>query len=235
MPFDLTIREVKKDVEPLKIKREISEYLPELEKGALVTLISSVRSGKSTYITNWLLSSQFLRDAFDDVYIFSSTIKTDPTMKALYESFKPTCFDNYSETALQKIMDYQASFSVEERPVICIICDDLVNVKPTSLFMQIGCNFRHMGCALYLFSVQRMKQVGPQIRANTTNLIVGNQTQQELEMIADEFSGPFGDKQNFLKLMRRGVQNRFDKVHFRLDKMPCEVFRNLTEHMYTGD
>ena len=69
MDSDLTVLPVKPMTEENKAKREIHPNLPDINRGSLLLLVSPVRTGKSTILSNLLLNPNMMRDAFDIVYI----------------------------------------------------------------------------------------------------------------------------------------------------------------------
>ena len=79
--YDLTILPVRKDHQHINIRRPVHPILPDVAQGASLLICSSVRSGKSNLLCNLLLNSNFFKDCFHDVYIFSSTINQDQTSR----------------------------------------------------------------------------------------------------------------------------------------------------------
>ena len=111
----------------MAINKELHENLPDIESGSLGLIIAPVKAGKSTIITNLLLNSNFYRDCFDAVHIFSNTIMNDNTSRFLKEQYPDTIHGEYSDATLNKILQYQESFTNKaDRPFICIIIDDFL-------------------------------------------------------------------------------------------------------------
>ena len=113
--YDLTILPVKKDNHGINVRRPVHPLLPKIDQGANLAIISSVRSGKSNLLVNLMLNSNFFKDAFDDVYIFSSSIHQDQTGRKLRDAFPQTSYDHFDEGKLMKILDHQKSFEDEDR------------------------------------------------------------------------------------------------------------------------
>ena len=105
--FDLTILPVRKEHHGIQLRRPIHPILPDATQGACLLICSATRSGKGSLICNLIGNSNFYKSAFSDVYIFSSTINQDQTMARLREMYPASCYDHFSETKLQKILDYQ--------------------------------------------------------------------------------------------------------------------------------
>jgi len=234
--YDLTILPVKKDVEPLRLLRPVSPMLPDATKGALVLCVSSVRSGKSTLLMNLLCNQNFYRDAFTDVYVFSSTIKSDATSRKLNDVYPGSCFDHFDEGKLARILEHQDSYPVEERPTIAIVLDDLHQIKHKSTFFSLASNYRHHGIGLFVICAQQMKMVPPVVRANVTNLFVGTNSPAQMNQIASEFGEHFGGDEHFKKMHRRAVPERFNFMHARLDQFPATLYKNFEDPpIYTSE
>ena len=77
--IDLDILPIKQDGTEIKLTRPIHPHLPQIQNGQVGILISPVKTGKSTIISNLLLNPNFYKDQFDMVYIISNTINNDRT------------------------------------------------------------------------------------------------------------------------------------------------------------
>lgn len=225
--FDLTILPVKKDNHGIHIRRPIHPILPDVEKGAALLSVSSVRSGKSNLLVNLMLNSNFLKDAFDDVYIFSSTIHQDQTSRKLRDAFPSTSYENFDENKLLKIIDHQKSYEDEDRPSIAIILDDITTLKPKSPFFNLATNFRHHGIGLLVYTVQNFKMIPPIVRSNVTNLLIGTLNSQQMKQIAQEYGDSFGGEDNLIRQHRIAVPERFNFLYGRLDQYPAKLHRNF--------
>ena len=233
--YDLTILPVKRDNHGINIRRPTHYILPKVDQGANLVIVSSVRSGKSNLLVNLMLNSNFLKDAFDDVYIFSSTIHQDQTSRKLRDAFPATCYDHFDENKLLKILDHQKSFDDEERPSIAIILDDLQNIKVKSPFYNLATNFRHYGIGLLVYTVQNFKMIPPMVRNNATNLLIGTLNSQQMKQIAQEYGDAFGGDDNFIRQHRIAVPERFNFLYGRLDEYPAKLHRNFEEKVLYED
>ena len=128
MNSDLTILSIKEDGTEHKLKRPIHPNLPDIAKGQLGLLISPVKTGKSTIITNLLLSKAFFAEQFDIVYIISNTIHNDRTSRFLKQNFPETCYSEYSDSIIQNIIQYQESFPKKKQPFIAVVLDDFLGI-----------------------------------------------------------------------------------------------------------
>ena len=226
--FDLTVLPVKKENHGLNIRRPVHPLLPDIGQGASTIICSSVRSGKSNLLVNLILNPNFFRDAFTDVYVFSSTLYQDQTSKKLLDAFPATCYDSFDERKLQRILDHQKSFEDEDRPAIAIILDDLQGIKAKSLFFTIATSFRHFGASLF-YVVQNFKMIPPIVRSNATNLFIGTNNSHQLKQVALEYSGSYGGEDNFLRYHALAVPERYNFLYCRLDVFPCTMHKNFEE------
>ena len=227
--FDLSILPVKKEIEGMKLRRPIHPMLPNCNRGASLLICSSQNSGKSNLLVNLLINSNFYKDAFDDVYIFSSNINNDQTTKKLKEAFPATCFDSFDEGKLRRILEHQKSMNDEERPAIAIILDDIQDVKCKSPFFALASNFRHQGVALLCYSVQKFTMVPPIVRSQITNLLVGTNSCHQLKQMAMEYQDAVGGEENFLKAHRIAVPKRYNFLYCDFANYPCKMYRNFEE------
>ena len=234
--FDLTILPVKQDNYSINIRRPIHPMLPKADKGSLLITTASVRSGKTNLLTNIFGNSNFYRDAFDAVYIFSSTIAQDQTGRRLKEMFPNTTYDTFDENKLQRILDYQLQQDDDEREAIAIMLDDLPNyLKPKSLFFTLASNYRHFGIGLLSYSVQSFKMIPPIVRNNATNLLLGTLNPSQLEQVSQEYSDHFGGKDNFKRMYRIAVPERFNFLYMRMDEHPAILHKNFDEKILYQD
>ena len=102
-------------------------HLPQVEGfggGALCLLVSPVRTGKSTLISNMLLNDQFYdaQERFDNVSIISNTIANDITSRFLRKAFDT--YDSYSDEIVNGIVERQKAYEKEEQPEIAVVLDD---------------------------------------------------------------------------------------------------------------
>lgn len=219
-------------------KMPFHENLPDINKGAMVLMISPVRTGKSTIINNLLLNPNFYRDRFDIVYIISNTIHNDDTSRFLKEQFKETVWDTYSDDIIQNIINYQQTFSKKDMPKIAIILDDFVGtVHKKSMIFFLASRFRHYNIGLLLFASQVLKGVPPIVRANATNVIMGspNHNGAELEKLAEEYGSMFKGKDNFLRIYNQAAEQRYDFLYLKLDQNPPEAYRKFNQLLYRGE
>jgi hypothetical protein len=74
--------------------------------GSLLLLISPVKTGKSTLISNLLLNDNFYgQEFFDDAVIISNTIANDVTSRFLRDAYDVE--DHYDDSIIDGIVEHQ--------------------------------------------------------------------------------------------------------------------------------
>jgi len=92
---------------PNEKTKPLNPILP--QPPSLLLMISPIRTGKSTLISNLLLNSNFFgQDFFDEVFCISPTIYNDKTSRFLRKAF--SCHDAYSDELVQGIIQGQEAF-----------------------------------------------------------------------------------------------------------------------------
>lgn len=233
--FDLSILPVVEEGNETKLKRKIHPNLPDISTGQMGILVSPVKTGKSTLISNLLLNPNFYLDLFDNVYIISNTIHNDRTSRFLKEKYSATIFDEYSDEIIDKILKYQESFSKDKRPFIAIIMDDFLGVKHKAKIFQLASRFRHYNIGLLLFASQLFKALPTVCRQNATFAIIGkNPNDSEVIKMVETFGSSFGGKDNFLRLYKEATSEKYNFLYLDLNSNPHKAFINFTELIYDG-
>lgn len=205
--------------------------------GSLLLMISPVKTGKSTIISNLFLNEDFYgQEFFDDVKIISNTIKNDVTSRFLNQAFE--VYDFYSDEIIDNIVEHQKSFEKVDQPQIAVVLDDcLGSIKRESKINHLSSRYRHFNIKLLIISSQKFTgSVSPIIRANATDIIVGSPfpNQKELLRIADEYGDQFGGAENWLRLYRKATPNRYDFCYMSLQDNPPIMYRNFEKIIATG-
>jgi len=230
-----------KNPDPVKSRHPpIHENLPQTEGfggGALCLLISPVRTGKSTLISNMLLNDQFYdaQTRFDSTTIISNTIANDITSRFLKRAFDT--HDHYDDSIIDGIVKIQKSYDKEDQPEIAVVLDDcLGSIRREAKINHLCSRYRHFNIKLLIVSSQNFRACSPIIRQNATNVIIGSPfpNQKELGKIAEEFGDNFGGADNFLKIYAQATPNRYDFLHLDFQSNPPKAMRNFEEIIAEG-
>ena len=219
----------------------IHKHLPQIDGfggGACVLLVSPVKTGKSTLISNMLLNSDFYdaQERFDSTHVISNTIANDVTSRFLKEAFD--CHDQYNDAIIDGLVERQKTFKKEDQPEIAVIIDDcLGSIKREGRVNHLASRFRHFNIKLLIISSQNFRAVSPIIRQNATNVIIGSPfpNRKELLKVADEYGDLFGGSERFIALYKKATPDRYNFIHLDLQDNPPVMYRNFDEVMAVGD
>jgi hypothetical protein len=205
--------------------------------GSLLLLISPVKTGKSTLISNLLLNDNFYgQEFFDDAVIISNTIANDVTSRFLRDAYDVE--DHYDDSIIDGIVEHQKSFDKEDQPQMALVLDDcLGSIKRESRINHLASRFRHYNIKLLLMSSQKFRgSVSPIVRANATDVIIGSPfpNQRELLAVADEYGDLFSGPDNWMKLYKRCTPNKYDFCYMDLQSNPPKMYRNFETLVATG-
>ena len=234
--LDLTILPVKEDGTEEKLKRPIHPNLPNIATGQVGILISPVKTGKSTIISNLLLNPNFYKDQFDIVYIISNTINNDRTSRFLKKEFPETIFDDLSriDEIITNIITYQDQFPRGKKPFICIVLDDFLGIKKSSKINFLATRARHYNIGLLLFASQLFRGLDTTIRQNATFSIIGgpNPNEKELLKIAEEFGDRYGGQKKFMELYKQATNEPYSFLYLALQSNPSKAYKRFNSLIY---
>jgi len=230
-------------VEPAGVKSKYHHpHLPDVGcgcpgGGALLLMISPVKTGKSTIISNLLLNDSFYgQEFFDDVQIISNTIKNDVTSRFLNRAFN--VYDYYDDTIIDGLINRQKGFEKADQPETALILDDcLGSIKRESRVNHLCSRYRHFNIKLLVISSQKFRgSVSPVVRANATDVIIGSPfpNQKELLAVAEEYGDLFGGADNWLKHYRMATPNKYDFCYLDLQSNPPLMYSNFDKVVLTG-
>ncbi len=223
-----------KDREGVKYK-PLHPHLP--QPCACVLHCSPVKTGKSTIISNLLLSDDMYgQDYFDKVKIISNTINSDDTSRFLKDAFDIE--DHYEDRMIDDIIQSQNQYDKEDMPSLALICDDLLgSIKREGRVNHFASRFRHVNCQLLYFSSQNFRKVNNVVRQNATNVIIGSPfpNAKELDKIAEEYGDLFGGADNLLKIYKIATPNRYDFLHLDLQENPPIAYHNFEKKIAIGE
>jgi hypothetical protein len=219
----------------------VHPHLPQIDGyggGACLLQISPVKTGKSTIISNLLLSSDFYdaQERFDSTHIISNTIANDVTSRYLREAFDT--YDQYNDSIIDGLVEKQKGYDKEDQPEIAVVVDDcLGSIKREGRINHLASRFRHFNIKLLIISSQNFRSVSPIIRQNATNVIVGSPfpNRKELLKIAEEYGDLFGGPEKWIALYKKATPERYNFIHMNLQANPPEMYRNFDELIAVGE
>lgn len=225
------------DILPIKQEKtksmlDIDPRLPDVVDGSILTLIAPPKSGKTVLLTNIFERKSLLKDAFDEIYIFSTTaLNGDKSAKFLIQDDRTSAFNEYNDSMLQKILDEQMEYDDEDRPNIAIIFDDFLsfpNVKKNSLMFNLASMYRHYGIKLLVYSSQLYRALPPIVRQSTDYFIMfANGNAKEVEKIYDEIGSRYGNKKTFFNLLNEATKKKYNFLYLDLYNRPALAYRNF--------
>jgi len=219
----------------------VHPHLPQIEGyggGACLLMISPVKTGKSTIVSNLLLSEQCFdaQERFDSTHIISNTIANDVTSRFLKEAFDT--YDQYNDSIIDGIVEKQKAYPKEEQPEIAVVIDDcLGSIKREGRINHLASRFRHFNIKLLIISSQNFRAVSPIIRQNATNVIVGSPfpNRKELLKIGEEYGDLFGGPEKWIALYKKATPDRYNFIHMDLQSNPPKMYRNFDELIAEGE
>jgi hypothetical protein len=219
--------------------RPLHPHLP--KPPALLLMISPIRTGKSTIISNLLLNPNFMgQEFFDETIVFSPTIHNCKTSRFLRKA--ATCYDTYSDELLEGIIADQSSYEDKSmRPSIALILDDVIGVFKGKggrepMINSLASRFRHYGIDMLLMSSQNYRRVNPVIRSNATHMIIGSPfpNVKELNKIFEEMGDSFGGARNMEAIYRKATPEKYDFLYLDLTSNPPIAYKNFEEQIAVG-
>lgn len=214
--YDLTILTIKDP--PLPDPIEQDSRLPNVSQGACILDVAKPRSGKSVRIVNLLMNPNFFAEKFDECFIYSPTIGAgDHTTRHLYDRYKRTIYNEYSDKHLQGLLDYLDSIPKEQKGRYCIVFDDFIAfgfLKPNSLMFRMASSYRHhLNGGMLYYSTQQLKKCPPIVRASANYVIISqNSNVKQVEAMSEEFGVVYGAKR-WLKLYEECTAEPFSFMY----------------------
>ena len=227
------------DVKP-SLHPPLHPHLPQMDGpggGACLLMISPVKTGKSTLISNIMLNENFYngQERFDQVKVISNTIANDVTSRFLAKAFDT--HDYYHDDIIDGIVEKQKSYEKEDQPEIAVILDDcLGSIRREAKINHLASRFRHFNIKLLIISSQNFRSCSPIIRQNATNVIVGSPfpNQKELMKLAEEYGDNFGGADAWLKIYHAATPNRYDFLHMDFQANPPVAYHNFEKVIAVG-
>lgn len=222
----LPIKEMKDTLMPTS--RPISDNLP--HPPFVMTLVSAVKSGKSTIIGNLLL--RFYPSCFDSILYFSPTAEMDKTTKSFLKAFEDderqelTIFDKHEDlmnidSYIDIICEEQKKSKQEERKRILFVIDDCVGYKMKQLNFMVS-RHRHFNISV-LISSQMYRKLDPIMRVNSTAIVICKVSNgKEFAKLEEEV---LENIPNYMQHYETATAKRYDFLFFNMTEQ--RLFHNF--------
>lgn len=214
------------DIQPLKTKKSNLPQSPFMEGEiinrypSLTLCIGRSGSGKSNVIANMLTKKEFMKDFFDEIYLFSPTAKSDDLVEHL-KLKDENIIDNLDESAIDKLNEIvdENTAKVEKDGIektakkskILIICDDCISEKvfiKSNILMRLATAGRHALISTIICS-QSYTKVPRVIRLQCQGLIIFPSSNDEIELLCEDLCPPGMSKRQFLELIKFATDERY--------------------------
>ena len=175
-------------------------------------------SGKSSFLLNMLCQddSRLYKNDFDEIYIFSGSIKSDTKIKNIinvHDIPDENIHENFDEDMLEAIFDlteedYTEALDAGEKPKhVCVILDDVsfdgsLKKKNNGIINKVFCNGRHCNMSIFVCSQQYVHLQTTQ-RENATGVVVWSCSDKQLDLIAEDHNILENGKRQFKSMFRK--------------------------------
>lgn len=214
---------------------QLDPRLPDINKGCIICHVGSIKSGKSTVLSNYLLRKELFCDKLDDVYIISPTLMNDETGRFLLDKYEENYRSEYTDMSLRSIVEYYMQFERKSRPRWGVVLDDCAGMgmfARNSYFNSFVTKFRHTGCKMIYVTAQFYKMLSPQLRANVTDLYIsatGNG--KEIMKMEEELGARYP---NFRQLLHQATSEPYSFLNLKIHSTPPEAYKNLDKLIWMG-
>jgi hypothetical protein len=233
-PIKITPLKTKKTELPqsLYMEADIINRFP-----SLTLCIGKSGSGKSNVVGNMLTKKEFMKDFFDEIYLFSPTAKTDDLVEHLNLKDEHI-IDNLDESSiikLNKIVDDNTEKikkngikNTAKNSKILIICDDCISEKvfiKSNILSKLATAGRHALISTIICS-QSYTKVPRVIRLQAQGMIVFPSSNDELDLLCEDLCPAGMSKKDFLELIKYATEERYSFLFVNHHvKNPKEKFR----------
>lgn len=216
---------------------------------SLLLILGSVKSGKSTILSNLFLNSSFYgsglpsdkktgkqqtgADYFDKVMIISNSILNDYTLRFMRDTFEFK--SEYRDGDIKDIIKEQKKYGDRSKmPLMALIADDILSTgfKKNNELSFLASRFRHVNI-FYIITSQNMKSISPIIRSNATSVIITKQNDEdEYTKISESWAPMFGGQTEFLRLYNEAINfEPYSFLYLKLDENPAHAWQSFNKRI----
>jgi hypothetical protein len=231
-------------IRPVKVKRKnVKKHnnfslIPSHPYRSIFT--GATGSGKTTMMVNLLTRRRFLKDYFDEMYLFSPNVEVEEEFKNIGKKNKHTKIF-YKEhfhlgdvtSIFEEIKNRAKEYGDVDRdklPRVLLFIDDFASdrkVMGSKILKTIFFMSRKYSVSTWI-STQYYRRVPPEIRTNAEYHVVFVQPNTESEKIADEMSVGKFTKKKMLELMNRVADTPYSFLFINRKKTPNDGRFNFT-------
>ena len=227
MTTPLKIHKVKDDADNYYITPK-SELLAQLPSRAIFNG-RSLLSGKTTYLTNYLILPEFMGDYFkgDNIYIISGSLDIDNKIKHIIELKEipdTNLFNEYSNSIVQFIYnkiedDYKEKEEQGEVPEQCLLilddCGHDTQTKKSDILNSVFTRGRHINLSCWVL-LQRFTQASTTMRSNASCFVLfTGMSNKELDLVAEDVNFLTSKKQ-FIKMYRDQTKEKYSFIYINI-------------------
>tara|TARA_R110001592_G_scaffold2022_4_gene12648 strand:+ start:158 stop:883 length:726 start_codon:yes stop_codon:yes gene_type:complete len=215
------------------ILKPYPDILPNPYSSCLL-IIGSVKSGKSTIISNLFLNPSFYGVTyFQELLVISNTILNDYTMRFMRDTFEYK--SEYNDGMIKSIIEKQKKFGDRSKmPHMALIADDILSTgfKKNNELSFLASRFRHYNI-FYVITTQNFRSLSPIIRSNATSVIITKQNNEnELSKIVEEYGPMFGGDKEFIRLYNEAINfEPYSFMYLRLDENPAHCWQSFNKRI----
>ena len=178
-------------------------------------------SGKSMLVLNLLQRKNFMKDFFDEIFLFSPTARGDQIQQLLDLSEDNIC-DELNDSGIEQL-DYvfeKQNELVEEMgylnsPKVLIIFDDVISsprFMNSNTFKRCFIQGRHINLSV-IINTQKYHAIPRTMRLNCTDVAFFPSSQSEVARIAEEFTPPSKTVKQFTTLINYATSEPYNFLY----------------------
>lgn len=214
------------EIKALKTKKSKLPQSPFMEAEiinkfpSLTLCIGRSGSGKSNVVANMLTKKEFMKDFFDEIYLFSPTAKSDDLVEhlKLKDDHIIEKLDESAITKLNQIVDKNTEKikkdgieKTAKNSKILILCDDCISEKvfiKSNILSRLATAGRHALIST-IISSQSYTKVPRVIRLQCQGLIVFPSSNDEIELLCEDLCPAGLSKKDFLEIIKFATDERY--------------------------
>jgi len=178
-------------------------------------------SGKSMLVLNLLQRKNFMKDFFDEIFLFSPTARGDQIQQLLDLGPDNIC-DDLNDSGIEQL-DYvfeKQNELVEEMgylnsPKVLIIFDDVISsprFMNSNTFKRCFIQGRHINLSV-IINTQKYHAIPRTMRLNCTDVAFFPSSQSEVARIAEEFTPPSKTVKQFTTLVQYATSEPYNFLY----------------------